>query len=1086
MVIGERYELGDPIGHGGWATVYRATDRVLGRIVAIKIFHSRDDEAIASFQHEARIAAQLRSPDVVAILDFGRDGDRAYIVMELLEGETLATVMREGAMPRLRALSIVRRLTAALAQLHARGVVHRDVTPSNVFLTEDGRVVLSDFGLAAVEGRDSSTTRTPTGMIIGTPRYMAPEALYGRSLDASVDVYAVGVLLYELLLGRRPHDVNADGSIRAQIRDQIRAQLRSPVLPRSVDPEFPPELETVILKALASDRTARFPTAQELLEAFDAAIVGTESEIAPDLRWQLRSFPCPDVGTVSGIAPSAPQAQTSSLQPPARVGSSPSPSLVTSLSPLVRTPRGLQLPETLSSPAYGWELHEERGLSGTGRRRLRRHAGVAILGWVAIAAAVIGTVLGLRPSAVFVVLAVVSSIVLGAGAVLRRRWHTGGRAEVVPARLLEVARTRSATLVEDLSTQTLAPLDDPEFAAHPDTLGELLVVEGEYRGARYPLTGTTTLGKDPLCEIVFDEPYVSRYHARIGVESSRVFLEDLGSSNGTLLNDRQVERVFLGHGDRITIGKTVLLYSGPAAARRLQEIAARWEDLSRSVTQRIDGKSFVAASRKLAYGLLREAIGYRVDREIPLLRGFVGFVVDAPTLWIRQRRFVLIFAALHDERRDVVQELEEVLEAGQVFEHLVVAIPVAGAGPALSSAAATAAAFGRSTGSSVRRFDLVVLDRGALDGLVRANTAEQFLQIVLEQGLAPAALSPYVLRGPVPEHMFFGRARELKVVAEGLATSSFAVVAGRRMGKSSFLQRLLRMLQSDPRYHTLHINCEARDTAARFLDAFESDGEPCGDAGAFPRRVAKLRAREHGRTIVLLLDEVDALLDHELGDGRQGSLFRVFRAAAHEGACRFVFSGSRVLYRHLHDAASPFFNFAEEILLRPIDERAVKEIVETPMTQLGIQLVQAPELLSRVIDVTSCHPNLVQILCHRIVQGAADRRATPELVDRIVGDREFQREFVETAWSESTPREKLVSLLSAEETIAAGELQARAQEHGIGNGGVQEALRMLELCSLMAQRPEGITYLLRSFPGMVRRFEDVPALVATLASGGRA
>src|SRR5262249_37421433 len=201
-------------------------------------------------------------------------------------------------------------------------------------------------------------------------------------------------------------------------------------------------------------------------------------------------------------------------------------------------------------------------------------------------------------------------------------------------------------------------------------------------------------------------------------------------------------------------------------------------------------------------------------------------------------------------------------EAGQVFEHLIVAVPVAKQGSPCTAIG------DRPKALSAHRFDLVVLDRAALEGLVRANTAEQFLKIVLERGLAPAALSPYVQRGPVPEHLFFGRGRELKTVAEGLATSSFAVVAGRRMGKSSFLQRLLRMLQSDPRYHTVLINCEARDITARFLDAFESGGVSTGDADEFPRRVAKLREREHGRMIVFLVDEVDALLDNELGGVR--------------------------------------------------------------------------------------------------------------------------------------------------------------------------------------------------------------------------
>jgi serine/threonine protein kinase len=929
MVIGGRYQLEKEIGAGGSGTVYRAIDQTLGRAVAVKIFGVQDEEHIARFQREARVASQVRIPDVVAILDFGRDGDRAYIVMELLEGKTLARVMQTARMPRPDAFQVVRHLTTALAQMHSQGIVHRDVTPSNVFLTDDGRVVLSDFGLAAVENRDARTTLTRAGLVLGTPAYMAPEAWYGRALDARVDVYAVGTILYELLLGRRPH------------QEDLRSIAREgPVPPRSLDPKFPSELEKVILKALELDPSDRFPTANELLEAFDAA---TENRVSP-------------------------------------------------------------------------------------RPRAQR----------------------------------------GRGSINR---DTGPRA--------------SHCSSEHTSTQELLPLSDPELDLHPDMFGELFVLEGAARGARHPLIGTTVLGRLRAHEprtLKIEDIQVSRRHARIGIEDSRVLLEDLSSRNGTFLNDRRVERVFLTNGDQIRIGSTVFLYSGPAAARRVQEFEDRWDDLGDSVKRIVDGEAFVAASRRLAHGLLREAIGYRVDREIPLHRGFVGFVVDAPTLWIRQRRFALIFLELHDERGDVLQELDEFLEAGHIYEHLIVAVPVAKPAQVLRGLAVHHS----SMALSVRRFDLVVLDRGALEGLVRANTADQFLKIVLEHGLVPAALSPYVLRGPVPEHMFFGRGRELKTVAEGLATSSFAVVAGRRMGKSSFLQRLLRVLQNDPRYHPVHINCEARDTTARFLDAFESESGSSSDADVFPRRVAKLRAREHGRTIVLLVDEVDALLDNDLGGGRQGTLFRVFRAAAHEGSCRFVFSGSRVLYRHLHDATSPFFNFAEQILLRPIEERAVEEIVEKPMKQLGIELVRAPELVMCVIEATSCHPNLVQILCHRLVQAAVARRVTRELVDVILGDREFQREFVETAWSESTPREKLLSLLFAEDTISVAELQRRAQERGIGSVGLHEALRMLELCSLMALRPGGVTFVLKSFPSIVRRFEDVPALIDALAGGGRA
>src|SRR5262249_8961697 len=148
-----------------------------------------------------------------------------------------------------------------------------DVTPNNVFLTRDGRVVLSDFGLAAVENLDARTNLTRAGLVLGTPAYMAPEALYGRPLDARVDVYAVGIILYELLLGRRPH---RDASFQAILLEEL-------VPPRSVDKRFPRELEKVILKALERDPASRYPTASELLEALDAATGASKSSPRPKI-----------------------------------------------------------------------------------------------------------------------------------------------------------------------------------------------------------------------------------------------------------------------------------------------------------------------------------------------------------------------------------------------------------------------------------------------------------------------------------------------------------------------------------------------------------------------------------------------------------------------------------------------------------------------------------------------------------------------------------------------------------------------------------------------------------------------------------
>src|SRR5262249_37676301 len=151
-------------------------------------------------------------------------------------------------------------------------------------------------------------------------------------------------------------------------------------------------------------------------------------------------------------------------------------------------------------------------------------------------------------------------------------------------------------------------------------------------------------------------------------------------------------------------------------------------------------------------------------------------------------------------------------------------------------------------------------------------------------------------------------------------------------------------------------------------------------------------------------DEIDALLAHDVARG--GRLFRALRAVAHEGHCRFVFSGSRTLYQQLHDPSSPFFNFCEELLLRPLDNKAVEAIVRKPMQQLGFELLDPERLIAEIWSVTSFHPNLVQIVCQQLVARSLDRRVAAKEVDRIAAERELQRAFVETAWSDTTPFER--------------------------------------------------------------------------------
>ena len=254
-LLDSRYRLDRVIARGGMATVYEATDQRLDRTVAVKIMRpalAEDADFVERFAREARAAARLSSPEVVAVHDQGTDNETgtAYLVMEHVAGRTLRDVVRErGPLPPARALDLLEPVLRALAAAHAAGLVHRDVKPENVLLGDDGRVKVADFGLArAIE---SSNLTATTGLLIGTVAYLAPEQVeHGRS-DARTDVYAAGILLFELLTGVPPYTSDSPLSVAYRhVHDDVPP-------PSSLADSIPPELDALVVAATRRDPDAR-------------------------------------------------------------------------------------------------------------------------------------------------------------------------------------------------------------------------------------------------------------------------------------------------------------------------------------------------------------------------------------------------------------------------------------------------------------------------------------------------------------------------------------------------------------------------------------------------------------------------------------------------------------------------------------------------------------------------------------------------------------------------------------------------------------------------------------------------------------
>ena len=253
-----RYRIQRKLGAGGMADVYLAEDQELGRRVAIKILndrHANDDQFIERFRREAKNAAALNHPNIVSIYDRGNAEDTYYIAMEFLDGRSLKElIVGRGAAPINVAIEYARQILSALRFAHRHGIVHRDIKPHNVLVDGEGRVKVTDFGIA----RAGTSQMTETGSIVGTAQYLSPEQARGGEVDPRSDLYSLGVVLYELLTGKTPFD--GDTPVEIAMKHLSNA----PKPPSKLRPDVPPELDMVVLRALAKNPDDRYQSADEM------------------------------------------------------------------------------------------------------------------------------------------------------------------------------------------------------------------------------------------------------------------------------------------------------------------------------------------------------------------------------------------------------------------------------------------------------------------------------------------------------------------------------------------------------------------------------------------------------------------------------------------------------------------------------------------------------------------------------------------------------------------------------------------------------------------------------------------------------
>jgi photosystem II stability/assembly factor-like uncharacterized protein len=525
--------------------------------------------------------------------------------------------------------------------------------------------------------------------------------------------------------------------------------------------------------------------------------------------------------------------------------------------------------------------------------------------------------------------------------------------------------------------------------------------------------------------------------------------------------------------DRALVFHEEPLLIEPLRREPLQQFTEQWRQLVAGLD---DAHDAMPAAMRLTEQLCL-LLGFTPIESRPL-RDLFGYMVKAPTVRLAvPQRFPIIFALSHHLgagfMRDV-RDLMRVLDTTSFFALLVIIEePVS---PQLAAQEA------RRLCQSGSAEDFIVLDYPDLASLFLATDASRrLIEIILSQ-VDLTIVSPYIVAGSVPDNMFFGRDYELKAIMRTVRDKSFAIVGGRRIGKTSVLTQVNRMMQQSGGFAALYLDCQYITDYKSFFAAFSLTFEvelATGEPDALRHVLLWLRQRYQGRALVMLLDEVDRLLVYDQQNDYR--LFLVFRALSQEGLCRFVFCGERHLYAGLHDPLSPLFNFCSTMQLSYLLPRDAQRIIQEPMAELGILFADEGALVPEIMALSSCHPNVIQQVCQMLLQRVGtrgDHMIQREDLAAVRDSDAFQEFLLEVTWGNATLLERLITvLLAPREAFTLEDVRQALEPYGLADmAAVREALQGLELYSVLTRQGHEYRFGARSFQQLLTTGAFVPSL----------